>query len=72
MSITDVPTIKKRLAKTGVLDSVTDWLIMEGLSHDSVDNTPQGISRAIMKLYHTPPYANLRRINIPPSYLSAN
>jgi len=53
MSVTDVPMMKKRLAKTGTLDSVTDWLIIEGLSHDSVDNSPQGISKAIIKLYNT-------------------
>lgn len=50
MSSIDIPTIQHRLAKTDTTDTVTDWLIMEGLSHDSVDNSPQGIFGALNKL----------------------
>lgn len=50
ISQTDIPSTTSRLTQAGVLDSLASWLVIEGLSHESVDNSPQGILSAIVKL----------------------
>lgn len=48
--ITDIPYIKERFNKAGVLDDLISYLIIEGLSHESIDNSAQGILEALKKL----------------------
>lgn len=49
--IQDIATAKKRLAENKLTEYVTDWLVMEGLSHESVDNSPQGIMKALTAVH---------------------
>lgn len=52
-SIRDVPTIKDRLTRKNAIQAVDSWLLIEGLSHESIDNTPQGIGTALLALYQS-------------------
>lgn len=51
MSLQDIPSATARLSKADITQNLSNWLVVEGLSHESVDNSPQGIFNAIMKLH---------------------